>query len=141
MRSTSGNMPNIINRVAAFKKAMGAVVSCGLAKGRRTNPAVSLRVLTIYGTPVLMSGLSSLVLSSKEVSCIDQQHKRTLQNIIKLSTNSPSSLVHFVAGSLPGSALLHLRQLSLFGIVCRLTTDPLHHHAVLTSSSSPSWFS
>ena len=143
VRSTSGNMPNIINRIAAFKKAMGAIVSCGLAKGRRSNPAVSLRILTIYGTPVLMSGLSSLVLSSKEVSCIDQQHKRTLQNIIKLSTNSPSSLVHFVAGSLPGSAILHLRQLSLFGMVCRLPSDPLHHHAVhvlLTSSSPTSWF-
>ena len=144
VRSTSGSMPNIITRVAAFKKAMGAIVSCGLAKGRRSNPAVSLRIMIIYGTPVLMSGLSSLVLSIKEVSCIDQQHKRTLQNIIKLSTNSPSSLVHFVAGSLPGSAILHLRQLSLFGMVCRLPTDPLHHHAVhvlLTSSSPTSWFS
>ena len=48
VRSTSGNMPNIINRIAALKKAMGAIVSCGLAKGRRSNPAVSLRILTIY---------------------------------------------------------------------------------------------
>ena len=72
LRSTSGNMPNILNRIAAFKKALGAIVSCGLAKGRRSNPAASLRILTIYATPVLMSGLSSLLLSSKEISCIDQ---------------------------------------------------------------------
>ena len=143
LRSTSGNMPNILNRIAAFKKALGAIVSCGLAKGRRSNPAASLRILTIYATPVLMSGLSSLLLSSKEISCIDQQHKKTLQNITKLSSNSPSSLVHFIAGSLPGSAILHLRQLALFGMVCRLPQDPLHQqavHVLLTSATPTSWF-
>ena len=88
-------------------------------------------------------GLSSLLLSSKEISCIDQQHKKTLQNITKLSSNSPSSLVHFIAGSLPGSAILHLRQLALFGMVCRLPQYPLHQqavHVLLTSSSPTSWF-
>ena len=118
-------------------------MSCGLARGRRTNPVVSLKILALYGTPVLMSGLSSLVLSRKEVSCIDQQYKRTLQNILKLSTTSPSCLVSFIAGKLPGTAILHLRQLSLFGMICRLEGDPLHRLAVqvlLTSVCKYSWF-
>ena len=85
LRSSHGNMPNIVLRLASFKKALGAVVSCGLARGRRSNPAASLRILSIYGTPVLMSGLASLLLSDTEISCIDQQFKRTLQNILKLS--------------------------------------------------------
>ena len=90
-----------------------------------------------------MSGLASLVLSGKEIACIDQQYKRKLQNIVKLPVNSPSSLVHFVAGSLPGTALLHLKQVTLFSMICRLPGDPLHVYAqhILTSSSSPtSWF-
>ena len=144
LRSTEGNMPNIVQRVAAFKKALGALVSCGLAKGRRTNPVLSLRILTIYGTPVLMSGLASLVLTNCEVASLDQQFKRTLQNIIKLSTNSPSSLVHFVSGSLPCTAILHMKQITLFGMVCRLRSDPLNVLAIqvllTASSSSPSWF-
>ena len=144
IRSTTGNMPNLLQRISAFKKALGSVISCGLARGRRTNPSASLRILTIYGTPVLMSGLASQVLSAKEVAIIDQQFKRTLQNILKLSVNSPSAVVYFVAGSLPATALLHLRQISLFAMICRLPGDPLNLHAqqvLLTSSSAGhSWF-
>ena len=144
LRSTSGNLPNILQRISSFKKALGAVTSCGLAKGRRSNPAALIRILTIYGTPVLMSGLASQVLSPKEVTIIDQQFKRTLQNILKLAVNSPCPLVYFVAGSLPATAILHLKQISLFLMICRLHGDPLNLHAqqvLLTSpSTGHSWF-
>ena len=144
IRSVNGNLPNILNRVAAFKKSLGALPSCGLARGHRANPTASLRILSLYCTPVLMSGLGSLLLSSKELAMLDQQYKRTLQNILKLSVSSPSSLVYFVAGSLPGTALIHLRQLSIFGMVCRLQGDPIHQHAVHVLLTSPatakSWF-
>ena len=144
VRSVNGNLPNIMNRIASFKKALGAIASCSLARGHRANPTASLRILSTYCTPVLMSGLGSLFLTSKEIAMIDQQYKRTLQNILKLSVSSPSSLVHFIAGSLPGTAILHLRQLSIFGMVCRLQSDPLHQHAVQVLMTSPptakSWF-
>ena len=133
LRSVKGNLPNILERISSFKNALGSIVSNGLARGRRTNPAAVLRILSTYGTPVLMSGLGSLFLSDKEVSCVDQQYKRTLQNIVKLAVRSPPSLVHFIAGSLPATAILHLRQMTLFGMICRLPGDPLH--LLLTSSS------
>ena len=126
----NGNLPNILNRVASFKKALDAIASCGLARGHRANPAASLKILSTYCTPVLMSGLGSLFLTNKEIAMIDQQYKKTLKNILKLPVSSPSSLVYFVAGSLPGTAILHLRQLSIFGMVCRRQYDPLHQHAV-----------
>ena len=142
LRSIHGNTPNIVQRISSFKKALGILVSCGLAQGRRSNPTVSLRILSTYCTPVLLSGLASLVLSSSEVASIDQQFKLTLQNIQKLKTSSPSALVHFVAGSLPLTAILHIRQISLLGMISRLQQDPLHtlaHQALLTSPSL-SWF-
>ena len=84
-----------------------------------------------------MSVLGSLFLSQKEVSIVDQQCKRTLQNIMRLSVSSPASLVYFVA-------IINLRQLTLFGLVSRLKGDPLHQHDVhtlLTSSlTTQSWF-
>ena len=144
IRSAEGNLPNILQRLSSFKSALGSLLSSGLARGLRSNPATSLRVLAIYGTPVLMSGLASLVLSPKEVAIIDQQFKRTLQNILNLSVSSPSAVVHFKSGSLPATAILHLRQISLFGMICRLPSDPLNTLArqpLLTSSSrSQSWF-
>ena len=94
--------------------------------------------------PTILSGLASLVLLGKETAIIEQQFKKTLQNILKLPVNSPSPLVHFVAGSLPATAILHLKMLTLFGMICRLPNDPLNRHArqvLLTRSLSPkSWF-
>ena len=91
-----------------------------------------------------MSGLASQVLSQKEITIIDQQYKRTLQSILKLSVTSPCPLVYFVAGSLPATAILHLKQISLFLMICRLPGDPLNLHAqqvLLTSpSTGHSWF-
>ena len=53
-------------------------------------------------------------------------------------------MVHFLGGSLPGTAVVHLRMITLFGMVARLHADPLRIHAVnvLTSAkrSSKSWF-
>ena len=142
LRSSEGNLPNLLLRFSAFKKAIGSLVSCGLARRQRSNPVASIRILSLYGTPVLLSGLASLVLSSKEISFIDQQHKRTVQALLKLSTNSPASLVHFIGGSLPGTALLHLRQLSLFGMICHLNKDPLNTLARETflNCFPTSWF-
>ena len=40
-------------------------------------------------------------------------YKRTIQNILKLGVNSSPSVVYFVAGSLPGTAILELKQLTL----------------------------
>ena len=58
--------------------------------------------------------------------------------------DTPRSIVHFLSGSLPGEAIIHLRMLGIFGMVARLTADPLRIHArnVLTTakSSSKSWF-
>ena len=144
VRSTAGNMPNLANRIAAHKKALGSVCSAGMARSHRANPAASLRAQHLYGTSVLFSGLASLVLSSAEVNVLETYFKNTLQNIQKLHQNTPRSLVYFLAGSLPAQAILHRRQLSLFSMICRLPTDPLNIHAryILTTAfpSAKSWF-
>lgn len=49
-----------------------------------------------------------------------------------------------MCGSLPASAILHLRQLSLFSMICRLPRDPLHSRALYALTalkpSCKSWF-
>ena len=81
IRNISGNLPNIVQRISAHKKALSSVLSAGMAKGHRSNPAAGLRVHQTYGTGVLFSGLASLVLSPAEVRIIDQQYQRTVQNL------------------------------------------------------------
>ena len=53
LRSTAGNMPNILQRIASHKNDLSAVCSAGMARGHRGNPAASLRVHQLHATPVL----------------------------------------------------------------------------------------
>ena len=63
---------------------------------------------------------------------------------MKLHENTPECVVFFLAGSLPGSALLHLRQLSLFGMISRLSQNILRSIAldmlVEAKTTCYSWF-
>jgi hypothetical protein len=54
----------------------------GMARGHRRNTYASLRVEAVYGLPVLLSGLASLVLSSKEEQMLDQQYKVYIQRLL-----------------------------------------------------------
>ena len=144
IRSNEGNLPNLMNRFSAHRKALAAVLFTGIAQKHRGNPTVGLKLEQIYGTPVLMSGLASLVLLPTELTLLEQHHKITYQNIQKLLPNTPASVIYFLGGCLPGTAVLHLKQLAIFGMVSRLNDDPLNVHArkILTEGkkSSRSWF-
>ena len=45
-----------------------------MVNGHRGNPAAAIRVHHLYATPVLLSGLSSLVLKKTEVAMIEDYH-------------------------------------------------------------------
>ena len=144
IRSTSGNMPNIIERISAHSKALRAVLPAGMALHHHGNPAAGLRVEQMYAFPKLLSGLSALVLTKFEVNLISAHYKNTLQRIMKMHERTPDSVVYLLAGSLPCTALLHLRQLSLFGMICRLKENILKSLAmkvlVEAKPSANSWF-
>ena len=57
---------------------------------------------------------------------------------------TPSCVIAFLGGTLPGSALLHIKQLNLFGMITRAPGSILHQHGtqILTSTklSAHSWF-
>ena len=144
VRSTSGNNVPIFSRISAHKRALAAVLHTGIARGHRGNPVASLRVEQLYGVPVLLSGLSALVTTKVEENLVESHHKETLSNLQRFLPGTPRSVVYFLAGSLPGSALLHLRKLSIFGMICRRPNNILWRHAtnILEQStiSKKSWF-
>ena len=144
LRSTDGNLPHLLQRFSSHTKALHSVLHAGLARGHRGNPAASIRVEKLYGVPVLLSGTASLVLKQTEYNALDHHYKVKLQNLQRLHEKTPNSVVWFLAGSLPASALLHLKQLTLFGMISRLPQNILPRIAkyVLTTSSdsSKSWF-
>ena len=144
LRSPKGNIPSLLARFTAHRKALAGVLHEGMARGHRGNPCFSLKLATLYATPVLLSGLASLYISKKELDMIDCHYRNTLQCLLRLHKRTPQCVVYFLSGSLPGSALLHLRQLSVFGMICRMPDNILHTHAVNIYSSvtisKVSWF-
>ena len=118
--SILGNMPHIMNRISAHRRALAAIMNVGLAKNHWAKPSSSLHLERLYGASVLFSGTASLVLSTKEIGTLNRHYKDTLRRIQKLPSNTPDCVVYFLSGSLPAEAILHLRILSLLGMICRL---------------------
>ena len=147
IRSPDGNMPNIISRMSAHTKAIMAVLPTGMAHSHRGNPTASLHLDRVYGTPVLLSGLASLVLTGEEISAVHHYHKLNLQRLQRLCLATPECVVMLLAGSLPATGILHLRMLSLLGMIARLGPENiLHNHGrfILLSAKEDqpckSWF-
>ena len=144
VRSVSGNQSHLLSRFAALRKALFAILPVGLAKAHRSNPAASLIAFQIYCTPVLLSGIASLCLKSSDISLLDQHFKVNIQRLQKLRDKTPHCVVMFLGGQLPGTALVHLRSVSLFGMICRLPGSFIYkiavHQLSTAKTTSGSWF-
>ena len=139
-----GNMPHILERISAHRKAIMSVLHCGLARGHHGNPTAGLRVEKIYGAPVLLSGVAALVLKTPELAALHAHYRKSIRQLLRLPINTPECFVMLMAGSLPASALVHLRMLSLLGMIGRLgpsnILNRIGRHALLTAVNLQSWF-
>ena len=144
LRSTVNNQPTILAHFDAHKRAVAAILQTGMARAHRGNPAFGLQVYQLYGIPVLLSGLAPLLLTTNDIEMIDSHHRDMLRRIMRLHSKTPRSVIYFLSGSLPGSALIHMRQLSLFGMISRLSDNILRHHALnifqCHTYTKSSWF-
>ena len=123
---------------------MASILHTGAALHHSANPATSLKLERLYGCPVLLSGLPSLILNSRELSTVHRHHRTTLCRLQKLAKTTPDCVVVFLAGSLPSTALIHIRQLGLLGMLARLGDRSvllnIGKGALLHNSNYKSWF-
>ena len=144
LRSPSGNLPSISSRIAGHTKSLYSVISCGMARHHRGNPAASLRVEASYSAPKLFSGLATLCLTPSELEVLSLHCRTTLQRLQRLHPHTPAPALHILSGSLPAPALLHQHQFTLLHMVALLgQVNTLYQHAVyvLHHSVPNSWFS
>ena len=142
--SNASNVPNIMKRIAAHRRKLFSLLPGGLARGHYASPAASLKIEKIYALPVLLSGLASLVLRKSDLNVLHNYYKNVLRRLLRLPQDVAECAVWFLSGSLPIEALLHIRILSLFGMICNLGDNPLPRIArnalVRSRPSSKSWF-
>ena len=83
VRSVDGKLPHIQNHISSHMKALFSVMPAGLGRNQNTNPAVSLRIQSVYANPVLLSGVAPLILSPAEISILHIHHSHCIQNLQK----------------------------------------------------------
>ena len=142
--SSCSNMPTLMSRMSAHRKKLFSLLPASLARHHYASPAACLRIERLYALPVLLSGLATIVLTSTELKVIHLYFKNVLRRLMKLPIDVPEEAIYFLAGSLPFKAILHLRCLSLFGMICHLPENILFKIAeasLLTAAPSHrSWF-
>ena len=125
VRSIEGNLPNILERLSAHKRAVFSVLSAGLGRGQSGNPAASLRVERLYGIPVMLSGLATMVLSKTELAMIDTHFKIHIERLLKLHRATPECVFWFQAGVL--------------GTACPSSDPPTTIQSIWNVMSTPEW--
>ena len=130
------NMAHVLDRLSSHRKQLFSLLPAGLALNHSGNPAAALRVEKVYCLPTLLSGLASLSLTKPEVRTITNYYKQVLGGLMKTFDCTPDCAIYFLAGLLPAEGYLHLRQLSLFGMVSRLENNVLKDIAIKILSSA-----
>ena len=95
-----------------------------------------------FCTPILLSGLSSLIINTTNMTYLETYFKGSIKKILRLSVDTPDPFVYLISGSLPLSAHIHLRQLSLIIQLNQLGpshTSFIHATLILTSLPIPKW--
>ena len=125
------------------RRAIHALAKFCLAWNHHANPVASLSIEKIYGLPVLLSSMNSLILTKKEESLLDQYYKIYLQQLLKLHYATPSCVIYSLSGSLCLSAYLHLRIFSLYYQLCSLRSGnnilARQAHYIFSNGSLPKW--
>ena len=102
LRASSGsNLPSISSRIAGHTKSLYSIISCGMARHHRGNPAASIRVESSYSAPKLFSGLASLCLTPSEINTLSFHRRKTLQHLQRLHPRTPAPAVHFCQDPFP----------------------------------------
>ena len=144
LRSPGGsNLASITARISGHIKSLYSVISCGMARNHRGNPSASLRVEACYCAPKLFSGLASLLLSPADIRVLSVYRRLTLQRLQRLHPRTPAPALHFLSGSIPAAALVHIHQYTLLHMVALLgSSNILFQHGiyVLHNSIKNSWF-
>ena len=138
------NECSIMDRISAHRKQLFSLLPAGIALHHGGNPAPGLHLDNVYCLPVLLSGLSSLLLSKSEVNRIRNYYRINLARLMKLPDRTPECALYFFAGTLPLEAHLHLRQFTLFSMICHLRGNVLHDLAckslIGNQQRNSSWF-
>ena len=144
--SAGKRYPNVDARVSSARRLSYLLFGSGLHGRNGLDPGASFKVITSYVSGSLLHGLNATVLPAKEFAKADSYYKTLLRRIQSLPTSTATSAIYRLLGAIPLEGIYHMRVMSLFGQICRLSSEhPLKRLAVrqlaIRENNSGSWFS
>ena len=133
IRESSDIFAHILNCITAHKKASSLIKFSSSSQTNVTSLWAHIHAENCFCTPILLSGLSSLVINNTNMNYLETYFKGSLKKILCLPVDTPDPFVYLISGSLQISALIHLRQLSL---LIQKKTIGSHSLAIYTCSSN-----
>jgi hypothetical protein len=111
--SSDENRINIEERIALARRTLYSLIKTGVHGTNGLNPRTSCKIYQVYVIPRLLYGLETLNLKKKDMATLSSFHIGTLKRLQSLPIRTANSAVYLLLGTLPISAELHKRQLSL----------------------------
>lgn len=99
-------------RIQGARGAILSLLKTGFHGYSGSGPEVAIFQYNLYIIPIMMYGLEVLTLSRSEIDTISQYHRECLRYIMHLPPSTAIPAIHFLSGTLPLEATLHIRILT-----------------------------
>ena len=119
------NTSALVARIAAHDWVLSSLLSAGLAKGHKTNPCTALKALQVYCTPILLSGIASLILTKSDYKLLDLHYRKIFQRMMRLHLKATAPALYILSGLLPIAAQIHIHMFTTLHMIA--TLDPANH--------------
>lgn len=138
--------PDFAALIRSARKAAYSLMRVGLHGEDGLGPSAAIKIVQTFVTPRLLYGIEATIPSKQELEDMEKFHRKILRQIQGLPESTATEAIYILSGDLPIQLQYHMRVLTLFGSICRLSMDhPLRRMAkrqmATQAQTSKSWFS
>ena len=113
--------PDIERHISSARATAYALLGVGLHGHDGLDAGAARDLIRAYITPRLLYGLEACVLTATQIQKLELYFRKLLRQVQSLPESTAKPAVYMLIGILPLEATLHIRVLSLFGAISRLS--------------------
>ena len=130
LRSVSGNLPHLQQRIVSHRSSLAQILSMGMSKKHRASPIAALRAENIFTTPILYSGVASLLVTKSETA---PEPRIECDNVKDIFTNVINHVLDITEAVVWFNPLI-VADLDTTGVVAGFGITITNHTAQVTQS-------
>ena len=105
---------NIDERILKGRNNLFGMLGAAFSYKCHLSPVLKIHLFRTFTCPIIISGLSSFALRTKQLHPLLIFHRKILKSFLSLSKTAPTPALHFILGELPMEGKIHRDVFSLF---------------------------